>query len=113
MIKVISNVSLNQEAIKQNLEAQKGLNLSEAVMVALTLKGISRQEAHEMLRESAMRAYETGEEYLEVLKRDEKIRKYLSENELEKLLRPENYLGTAVRRVESVIEWINSVFKNS
>ena len=113
MIKVISNVSLNYEAIKRNLEAQKGLNLSEAVMVALTLKGVSRQEAHEILREAAMKAYESGEEFLNVLKRDEKIRNYVSETELESLLRPENYLGTAVRRVDSVIEWINSVFKNS
>ncbi|MBO8181730.1 MAG: adenylosuccinate lyase [Archaeoglobus sp.] len=112
-IKVISNLSLNEEAIRRNLEAQKGLNLSEAVMVALTLKGVSRQEAHEILREAAMKAYESGEEFLAVLRKDDRIRKYLSEDELESLLKPENYLGTAVRRVESVIEWINSVFKNS
>jgi len=112
-IKVISNLRLDEEAIKRNLDSQRGLNLSEAVMVEMTKRGVNRQEAHEILREAAMRAYDTGKDFLSILKEDDRIRKYFSDNELDKLLKPENYLGTAVKRVESVIEWIDSVFKNS
>ncbi len=111
MVKVVSNLNLDKEAIKRNLEAQKGLNLSEAVMVAITKKGAGRQEAHEILREAAMRAYESGKDFLEILKNDGKIRKYLSEEELEDLLKPENYLGTAEKRINSVVEWIKSIFE--
>jgi adenylosuccinate lyase len=110
-IKVISNLSLDEEAIKRNLEAQKGLNLSEAVMVAITERGAGRQEAHELLREAAMKSYQSGESFLEILKNDERIRKFLSEEELEEILKPENYLGTTDKKIDSVVKWMKSVFK--
>jgi adenylosuccinate lyase len=109
MIRLIGGLALDENSIRRNLEAQRGLNLSEAVMVEMTKRGVSRQEAHEILREAAMKAYETGEDFLDMLKKDGRIKAYLSDEELEKLLKPENYLGTAFSRVERVVEWVKSV----
>jgi len=39
MIKVVSNAILNAENIRRNLEMQRGLNLSEAVMIEMTRRG--------------------------------------------------------------------------
>ncbi|AEA47097.1 adenylosuccinate lyase [Archaeoglobus veneficus] len=109
MIKVISSLTLNIENIKRNLEIHKGLNLSEAVMIALTKRGVSRQDAHEMLRRAAMKAYEHNTSLLEELAAEKEIIKYLSREELESLLRPENYLGTAKQRIEMVREYVTSI----
>ena len=94
---------------KENLERVKGLNLSEAVMIALTKKGLGRQKAHEIVREIAMKAYANKTSLLEELLKDERIMNYFTKEELEELLKPENYLGTAKERVNKVVEWVKSV----
>jgi adenylosuccinate lyase len=109
MIKVVSGMALNIENIRRNLEIQRGLNLSEAVMIEMTKKGVGRQEAHEILRQAAMRAYEGNTTLLEELLKDEKVMKYFSEEELREILKPENYLGTAIERVEKVAKWVREV----
>jgi adenylosuccinate lyase len=67
MIKVVKKLRLDLENIRKNLEAQRGLNLSEAVMIAMTKKGVGRQEAHEILSEASMRAYANKTSLLEEL----------------------------------------------
>jgi len=109
MTRVVERLSLDLDRIKENLERVKGLNLSEAVMIALTKKGLGRQEAHEIVRETAMRAYANKTSLLEELLKDERIMKYFTKEELEELLKPENYLGTAKERNDKVIEWVRSV----
>lgn len=111
MVKVVSGMALNIENIRRNLGIQKGLNLSEAVMIEMTKRGVGRQEAHEILRQAAMRAYEGNTTLLEELLKDEKIMKYFSEEELREILRPENYLGTAIERVEKVTKWVREVVR--
>jgi adenylosuccinate lyase len=112
MIKVVEKLGLDLQNIDRNLKSQRGLNMSEAVMIALTKKGVSRQEAHELIRKVAMRAYEKNSTLLEELLADEKIMRYFTKDELDELLKPENYLGTAKKRVERVVEWIRSILNN-
>ncbi|WP_048098279.1 adenylosuccinate lyase [Archaeoglobus sulfaticallidus] len=109
MIKVVESLSLDMEAIKRNLEQQKQLNLSEAVMIELTKRGVGRQSAHEILRESAMKAYERKLSLFEALKDNEEVKKYISSDELKELLKAENYLGTAKKRVEIVVQSIREL----
>ncbi|OYT33547.1 adenylosuccinate lyase [Archaeoglobales archaeon ex4484_92] len=113
MIKVVQSLVLDFNKIKENLEKQRGLNLSEAVMIALTIKGMSRQDAHELLRKASLRAYEKGTSLLEELLIEEEVRKFLTKEDLEEMLKPEKYIGTAVKRVEIVVNWINKIIGNS
>lgn len=113
MIKVVERIKLDFERIRENLEKLRGLNLSEAVMIALTKKGLGRQEAHEIVRNASMRAYENNTTLLEELLKDEIVKKYLSEEELRELLKPENYLGTAKERIDRVVEWIKGAINIS
>lgn len=109
MIKVVSNMALNTGRIKRNLEMQRGLNLSESVMIEMTKKGVSRQEAHEILRQAAMRAYTNNTALLDELLEDDVVMKYFSENELREILKPERYIGTAIERVDRVVRWVREV----
>ena len=103
-IRLIRNLEIDAEKARENLERYLGINLTEAVMIALTKKGISRQIAHEILRRNAMRAYETNKSLRDVLLEDEEVLRYLTPNEIEDLLNPEKYLGTAFRKIDSVVE---------
>ena len=109
MIKVISSLALDMENVKRNLEIQRGLNMSEAVMIALTKRGVSRQEAHEIIRRAAMRAYESKTTLFEELLAEDIVVKHFSRKELEELLKPENYLGTAGKRIDMVREYVESI----
>lgn len=113
LIKIISGIKIDLENVKKNLEAQKGLNLSEAVMIELTKRGVDRQEAHEILRKASLRAYTNKSSLLEELMEDKNVLKYLKKEELSELLKPENYLGTAIERIEMVVDWVRKTVNES
>ncbi len=108
MIEIVERLEVDRERAKDNLERLGGINLSEAIMVALTKKGMSRQEAHERVRRAAMKSY-TGKSFEECLLEDEQISKLLSREEIRELLIPENYLGTVQEKIESVKKYVENV----
>ncbi len=101
---ILENLKLNHENIKRNLMMLKGLNMAEAVMIELAKKGLGRQDAHAIVRGCAMKARETGEHMKDVLRKEPKITKYLAPDKIERLMKPENYLGNAVERVEGIVK---------
>ncbi len=103
MIKILSNLVFYPENIKRNLYLTKGLILAEALMIKLVEKGLSRQEAHEILRKLAMKAFKENREFKEVVLKSE-ITRYLSKEEIEETLTPEKYIGYAVELVERAIK---------
>jgi len=103
-LELLENLEFRPENIKRNLEFTKGLIMAEKIMVTLVEKGMGRQDAHELVREDSMRVYETGVNFLEVLSKDPRVSKFLSRKELEELMKPENYIGTAVEQVEKVVK---------
>jgi len=103
-IDLLENLEFKPENIKRNLGMTKGLIMAEKIMVTLVNKGMGRQDAHELIRKDSMKVYETGKNFLDVLASDPDVIKYLSKKELEELMKPENYIGTAVEQVEKVVK---------
>lgn len=101
---ILSGLVIREENIKKNLKLTKGLNMAEAIMIAMTKKGMGRQEAHELLRKLAVETYNSDREYSEVLKENSEIKKYMNEEEIDEALKPENYIGTAVEQVRKVLD---------
>ncbi len=99
-IKVFSNLRVHPEKMKENIQISKGLPMAEAVMIAMVEKGMSRQEAHELLRKYSMEARESNIHLKEILVREgwqEKLN-------LNKLFNPENYIGKVKEIVDMVID---------
>jgi adenylosuccinate lyase len=103
MTTIITNLQIDEKRMRKNIELTQGRIMSEAVMIALTHKGMSRQEAHEHLRKLAIKSEMEKQPFKKALLEDETVRKMLSEKEINKALNPRNYLGTAVRQIELVI----------
>ncbi|USS41696.1 adenylosuccinate lyase [Thermococcus aggregans] len=106
---VLSGLEFFPENIKKNLYLTKNLIMAEPLMLKLTEKGMGRQEAHELVRQIAMKAFEKGRDLLEVVKESEAM-KYLSEDDLNSL-KPENYIGLAPQIVDNIIAYIEEVEK--
>jgi adenylosuccinate lyase len=103
-IGVIENLRFYPENIRRNLNLLRGLNMGEAVMIELAKRGVGRQEAHEIVRSSAMEAHETGKHFKEVLLAKPDVANYLTEEDINNLVDPDKYIGTAVEQVEAVVE---------
>lgn len=110
--KVLNGLVLFPENIEKNLNLTRGLNMAEAAMIALTEKGVGRQEAHELLRKLALKAFNEKRHLKEVLAEDEEIGKHLSRKEIEDLMDPHRYIGTAVEQVRKVLSIAEKERKN-
>ena len=86
---VIDNLLIYPEIMLSNLEKLGGLVHSQQVLLALTQKGASREDAYEMVQSNAMKVWETPEAtrknvYKKLLKNDPKVKNYLDEIEIDK-----------------------------
>jgi adenylosuccinate lyase len=112
MTNIIANLQIDEERMRKNIKLTQGRIMSEAVMIALTRKGMNRQEAHEHLRRLAIKSEMEGQPFKKVLLEDKTIRERLDEKEINKVLNPRNYLGTAIKQVEFVIKKTRRERKN-
>ena len=76
--------------------------LSEAVMLALG-EHIGRQTAHDVVYESAMKAFEQRIPFVDVLCEDPRVSQRLTRAQLEVLLDPTRYTGLAGAQVDLVL----------
>jgi len=104
MTQVLKNMEVDEQKMLMNLELTQGRTMSEAVMLALARKGMSRQDAHELIRGLAIKSETEKKPFKEILLKNDIIKRTLTEREVNEALNRKNYLGTAVEQVELAIE---------
>ena len=82
---VMENLLIYPDAMQKNLDQLGGLVHSQQVLLALTQKGASREDAYLFVQRNAMRVWNEGLAYLDLLKADIDIAPYLSHEELDAL----------------------------
>ncbi|MGB1952807.1 MAG: adenylosuccinate lyase [Candidatus Puniceispirillum sp.] len=82
---VMENLLVYPENMQANLDQLGGLVHSQQVLLALTQKGASREDAYKMVQRNAMQIWADGGSYLDKLKADADVAKYLSAADLEAL----------------------------
>jgi adenylosuccinate lyase len=104
MTDVLAGLWVNEERMRKNIDLTQGRAMSEAVMIALVKKGMSRQKAHELLRNLTIQSETEKQPFKKILLQDKTVKEKLSEKEIDQALNPRNYLGTAIKQVELVIK---------
>jgi adenylosuccinate lyase len=104
MIRVLKGLQVDEERMRANMELTQGRMMSEAVMLALAKKGLGRQKAHELTRELAIKSHNQQQTFKSVLSEDNTVNKLLTKTEIDEVMDPTNYLGTAPKQVEQVIQ---------
>src|SRR5262245_45684800 len=79
---LIDKLVVYPEHMRKNLERLGGLIHSQRVLLALTQKGVAREEAYRLVQRNAMKAWAGEGDLLALLKADKDVRKHLSETEL-------------------------------
>lgn len=111
-IEILKGLNVYPEMMKKNLELAEGLIMSEAIMLELTKKGMNRQDAHELIRKCSIKAFERKRNFKEVLMEDKTVKKFLSREEIETCMKPENYIGLSKKIVDQVLKQIQSHSKD-
>ena len=88
------------ENMLKNLNATRGLVFSGQLLLALAQKGISREDAYIYTQRNAMKVWDEGGVYKDLILQDEDIRAKLSVDEIEKAFDVKHYL----RNVEKVFD---------
>jgi adenylosuccinate lyase len=89
---IMKGLQVYPQRMKKNLDITKGLIFSQRVMIALINKGLSRQQAYEMVQRNAMKAWKGNKNFLTLLKADAEVTATLPEAELKPLFDEKYYL---------------------
>ena len=95
---VVENLLIYPERMQRNLDLLGGLVHSQRVLLALTQKGASREDAYRLVQRNAMPVWRGEGDFLTLLKADPEVSKMLSGAELEELFD----LGYHFKHVDTV-----------
>ncbi len=97
---VIDKLVVYPDAMAENLDQLGGLVNSQRVLLALTQKGMSREDAYAIVQKNAMDAWHGKGKFADLLKRDRNLARVLSGKELQALFD----LGYHTRHVDTVFK---------
>jgi adenylosuccinate lyase len=79
---LIERLVVYPENMRRNLERLGGLVHSQRVLLALTHKGLPREDAYRLVQRNAMKVWQEGGDFQSLLAADPDVRQYLSEAEI-------------------------------
>ncbi len=95
---LVDKLVVYPDAMRANLDRLGGLVHSQRVMLALTQRKVSREDAYRIVQRHAMKAWKENGDFLALLKKDPEISRRIPESELESLFD----LGYHVEHVDTI-----------
>lgn len=86
--------------MQKNLDRLGGLVHSQRVLLALTQKGASREDAYKLVQRNAMPVWRGEGDFLQLLKKDTEVKKYLTDAEIEEQFD----LGYHLKHVDTIFK---------
>ena len=92
MNRIIKNLHVYPGNMLANLEKTGGLIYSQAVLLTLVGKGVSRERAYDLVQKYAMRSWEERVPFRQLLENDREIASLLTAEEIESCFDPQKHL---------------------
>lgn len=89
---IVDKLIVYPENMKKNLEVTHGLLYSQPVLLALTKKGMKREDAYRLVQKHAMEVWQSKKNFKDVLKGDAAIASALSVADLDEAFDPQKSL---------------------
>ncbi|MDE6241894.1 MAG: adenylosuccinate lyase [Anaeroplasmataceae bacterium] len=90
---IVENLVVYPEVMLENIYKTNGVIFAQRVMNALIEKGLSREEAYDLVQPIAMEAYNEKKDYQTLLESNEKVMKHLTGAELKECFTLEYYFN--------------------
>ena len=82
---ILKGIQVYPERMKENIDRSYGLFCSQRVLLKLTEKGLSRENAYRLVQKTAMKSWQSRKPFKDLLKQEGLITKYLSAKEIDSL----------------------------
>lgn len=102
MTRILKELRVNEDRIRENLEITMGQIFAEFVLEALIKKGVPRFEAYRDIQRVAFAASENRMDFRDAVKADPAISSHLGEKEIDEIFVPENHLGASDQIIKNV-----------
>ena len=83
--RIVKDLRVNADRMWANVESSRGLVFSQRALLALVDHGLAREAAYKVVQRNAMRSWDTGEDFRDLLRADPEAREWLPEPDLEEL----------------------------
>jgi len=100
MIRIVDNLLVYPANMERNMNATRGLIFSQEVLLALTKKGMKREDAYRIVQEQAMRVWQGDHNFRDLLEASADVLKHLSKEEISQLFDAKRSL----RQVDYIFE---------
>jgi len=85
MIFLMENLYVYPDNMMKNINLTNGLIFSQEVLLVLIKKGITREDAYQIVQKNAMKSWNEGLDFKKLLYKDNKVNKFLSNDEIDSL----------------------------
>jgi adenylosuccinate lyase len=89
---ILDKLHVYPKRMKENMARSYGLFNSQRVMLALVDKGLSRDDAYDIVQRNAMKSWKTGSQFRKLISRDAAVKRYLTAREIEDIFDMNYYL---------------------
>lgn len=89
---MMDKLMIYPERMIQNLNMTRGVIFSQMVLLALIEKGTTREDAYAIVQNNAMKSWQEGLEFRDLLEADSAVTKYLPKKELAAIFNVNNFL---------------------
>jgi adenylosuccinate lyase len=90
---ILEGLQVYPERMKENMGRSYGLYNSQNVLISLTEKGLTREDAYALVQKNAMMSWKKRKDFKALLLKDPAVRKYLSAKELDVIFDLKHYFG--------------------
>jgi len=101
--KTMKSLQVDQENLRKNFEMNKGLIIAEPLYILLA--AYNHPDAHETIKQLTLKSQSTKKPLQEIIKKEKSLQQYLkkfNKEQLKIINNPENYIGIAGKKTESV-----------
>lgn len=92
MTGIVSQLVVHGKRMQENLGLTRGLVFSQQILLALALRGVSREAAYVMVQKQAVAASKKKKDFKELVLQDPEIGKHLKDSDIEKLFDARTHL---------------------
>jgi adenylosuccinate lyase len=90
---ILSGLQVYPERMKENMGRSFGLYNSQNVLIALTEKGMTREDAYGIVQRNAMQSWKRKKDFKGLLMKDRVVRKYLAKDDLDSIFDLAHYFS--------------------
>jgi adenylosuccinate lyase len=101
---IVKNWVVHANKMEENIQATRGLIFSQSVLLALTGKGLTREQAYQLVQRNTLKAWNEDLDFRTLVSKDPEIAKILTPKEIEECFSLDPYL----EKIEYIFERVLS-----